>query len=111
VGKFVKGDVVVLQFPFSDLSGSKRRPALIVADLAGDDAIVCQITSKKKFDTLAIPLTNNDFTSGSLPVDSFVRPNKIFTADENIVSSVLGHLSAIKITEIIDSIVSLVKGK
>ena len=31
MGKFVKGDIVVIPFPFSDLSGSKRRPALVIA--------------------------------------------------------------------------------
>lgn len=46
MGKFVKGDVVVVPFPFSDLSASKRRPALVVATFMGDDVILCQITSK-----------------------------------------------------------------
>jgi mRNA interferase MazF len=40
---FVKGDVVVIPFPFSDLSGSKRRPALVLADLRGNDIILCQL--------------------------------------------------------------------
>lgn len=42
---FVKGDVVVVPFPFSDLSQSKRRPALVIANLQGNDLILCQITS------------------------------------------------------------------
>jgi len=46
LGKFVKGDVVVLPFPFSDLSAVKRRPALVVAALTGEDVILCQITSR-----------------------------------------------------------------
>jgi len=46
MGTFVKGDVVVLPFPFSDLSAAKRRPAFVVAALTGDDVILCQITSK-----------------------------------------------------------------
>jgi mRNA interferase MazF len=45
VGKFIKGDVVVLPFPFSDLTGNKKRPALVVANLQGDDVILCLITS------------------------------------------------------------------
>lgn len=44
--KFIKGDVVILSFPFSDLSSSKKRPALILADITGDDYIMIQITSK-----------------------------------------------------------------
>ena len=54
---FVKGEVVVIPFPFSDLSGSKRRPALVLADLPGDDIILCQITSQNSSkDPFAIPL-------------------------------------------------------
>jgi mRNA interferase MazF len=37
--------VVVVPFPFSDLTQSKRRPAVVVANLTGDDVILCQITS------------------------------------------------------------------
>ncbi len=43
--KLVKGDVVVIPFPFSDLTQTKRRPSLIIAELEGDDLILCQITS------------------------------------------------------------------
>jgi len=41
MGRFVKGDVVVVPFPFSDLAMSKRRPALVIANLAGDDLVLC----------------------------------------------------------------------
>jgi mRNA interferase MazF len=46
LGRFVTGDVVVLNFPFSDLSRRKRRPALVPATLQGADVILCQITSQ-----------------------------------------------------------------
>ena len=52
MGKFVKGDIVVLSYPFSDFSGAKRRPTLVIADLDGDDVILCQITSQAKTDRL-----------------------------------------------------------
>ena len=55
--QFVKGDVVVLPFPFSDLSSSKKRPALVVANLVGDDIILCQITSESRKDKYSIVLT------------------------------------------------------
>lgn len=67
---FIKGDVVVIIFPFTDLSSSKRRPALVLADLPGDDIILCQITSQHTGDKLTVPITNNDFINGSLPVSS-----------------------------------------
>jgi mRNA interferase MazF len=50
MGRFVKGDVVVLPFPFSDLSATKRRPALVVAALRGDDIILSQITTANNSD-------------------------------------------------------------
>ncbi|MDR0443657.1 MAG: type II toxin-antitoxin system PemK/MazF family toxin [Treponema sp.] len=76
MGKFVKGDIVIIPFPFTDLSGNRKRPAFVIADMPGDDIIVCQITSKLKSDPFALPLGTHDFVSGSLPVDSFIRPNQ-----------------------------------
>jgi len=58
--RFVKGDVVVIPFPFSDLSGSKRRPALVISNLEGNDLILCQITSKNIKDDYAIELKDDD---------------------------------------------------
>lgn len=82
---FVRGTVVVLPFPFSDLKGTKRRPALVLADLPGDDIIRCQITSQESKDSFAIPLNQSDFIVGSLPAQSYIRPTRIFTADKNII--------------------------
>ena len=108
MGKFIKGDIVIIPFPFTDLSGNKKRPVFVLADLHGDDIIVCQITSKAKFDPLSLPLVANDFNSGSLPIDSFIRPNKIFTADKNIILSVVGHLSDTKIRDVLNSVITII---
>jgi mRNA interferase MazF len=86
VGSFVKGDVVILPFPFSDLSGARRRPALVVAELRGDDLIVCQITSQSRSDAYGVPLSPGDFASGALNQASTVRPNRIFTADSRVIA-------------------------
>lgn len=45
MGAFAAGQVVLLPFPFSDLTRSKLRPALLLADAGRDDWIACQITS------------------------------------------------------------------
>jgi mRNA interferase MazF len=108
MGKFVKGDIVIIPFPFTDLSGNKKRPAFVMADLSGDDIIVCQITSKYKSDPLALPLTAHDFVSGDLPVDSFIRPNKIFTADKNIILSAAGHLGENKIRDVLNAVITII---
>ena len=64
--RFIKGDIVVLSFPYSDLSSSKKRPAMVLADLKSDDIILCQITSQFVKDNYAVTLTNSDFAVGSL---------------------------------------------
>jgi hypothetical protein len=66
MARFVKGDVVVVPFPFADLSEAKRRPALVVADLAGDDLILCQITSQYVKDSYSILLDEEHFEFGRL---------------------------------------------
>jgi mRNA interferase MazF len=109
MGKFVKGDIVVIPFPFSDLSGSKRRPALVIADLDGDDMILCQITSVDRHDSYAVPLDMPDFESGTLPVKSFVRPNKIFTASRHLVLYSVCRLTIEKMRSITDAIVGILE--
>lgn len=108
MGKFVKGDVVVLPFPFSDLSATKRRPALVIAELTGDDVILCQITSRVKSDAYAIAISGIDFKKGSLPLDSWVRPNRIFTADSTIILRQSGILKDEKVQEVIAKIIEII---
>ena len=109
MGRFVKGDVVVVPFPFSDLSDAKRRPALVVATLTGDDLILCQITSQSISDSYAIGITDTDFADGSLRQTSNVRPNRIFTADSTIILYRAGGLTAEKMQEVIDRIVQIIR--
>lgn len=110
MARFVKGDVVVIPFPFSDLSRSKRRPALIIASLEGEDYILCQITSKTIKDSYAISIDDSaDFTSGSLKQQSNVRPNRIFTADSHIILYKIGRIKKEKMAQVIDKIIEIIK--
>lgn len=74
------GEVVLVPFPFSDLSQSKVRPAVCLADAGRGDWVLCQVTSRSYGDPMAIPLEAADFASGGLLVASFARPGKRFTA-------------------------------
>ena len=82
---FVKGDIIVLPFPFSDLSANKRRPALVLASLPGDDIVVCQITSQIRPDPYSVAIEDTDFVNGGLKQSSLVRVSRIFTAESSIV--------------------------
>jgi len=109
VATFVKGDVIVVPFPFSDLTQSKRRPALVVAPLEGDDVILCQITSKAVRDNYAIPLDDKEFAAGSLQQASNIRPNRIFTADSHIVLYRVGSLKKEKLSEVVERIIDIIR--
>jgi len=109
MAKFVKGDVVVVPFPFSDLTQAKRRPALVISKLEGDDLILCQITSQFIKDNYAISLTDKDFAKGSLKRQSNIRPNRIFTADSHIVLYKVGSLKTEKLNEVIEKIVEIIQ--
>ena len=107
--RFVKGDVVVVPFPFSDLSGNKKRPALVLTDLSGDDMIICQITSKPADDMFAQPLISKDFVSGSLHTSSYIRPLRVFTVDKHIVFRKIGQITSERMDKVIDAIIFTLK--
>ena len=109
MGEFVKGDVVVVLFPFSDLSNAKKRPALVITTLDGDDVILCQITSRQVIDKYSIPIGEEDFIEGSLRQESNVRPNRLFTADSRIIQYRAGHLKDPALNAVIDRIIRILK--
>ena len=108
--RFVKGDVVVIPFPFSDLSGVKKRPALVLASLKGDDVILCQITSQYVKDSYALPLDNEGFSSGSLHKPSNVRPNRLFTAEKSIIIRKIGRVKEEKLVATVHRLSLILKG-
>ena len=110
MAKFVKGDVVVIPFPFSDLSQSRRRPALVLAPLQGNDTILCQITSKNIKDNYAISVDEADFESGSLKQAGNIRPNRLFTADTHIILYRIGIIKKNKLNQVINKVVEIIKG-
>lgn len=74
------GDIVVLPFPFSDGSGVKPRPALVLAEADERDVIVCQITSRAYASRRPVMIGEDALVHGSLPLTSFARPEKLFSA-------------------------------
>jgi len=107
--RFVKGDIAVVPFPFSDLTRARRRPALVIAELEGDDLILCQITSQQIKDRYAVSIDEDDFEAGTLRQGSNVRPNRIFTADRHIIMYGISHLKHSKVNEVIERIIDILR--
>ncbi|OLD27958.1 MAG: growth inhibitor PemK [Acidobacteria bacterium 13_1_40CM_3_55_6] len=100
MGKPVAGEVVVLPFPQTDLQAGKRRPALVVVDLTGDDLILCQITTQSRRDSYSVSLTTTDFESGHLNVDSFIRTNRLFTVEQSVILYSAAKVKPSKLSEV-----------
>jgi mRNA interferase MazF len=107
VGSFAVGDVVLLAFPYADFSAYKVRPALIVGRAEFSSFITCQITSRAATSKKALPLTDHEFKTGGLRIDSYVRPDKLFTIEASIIQAKVGSLRVDKMKQIKDSIIVL----
>ena len=103
------GSVVLVPFPFSDLSQAKLRPAVVLAHVGRGDWILCQITSNPYGDARAVMLEDASFAAGSLRVMSYARPGKLFTANSTLMVTQVGTLKAASLQQIIEAVVALLQ--
>lgn len=103
------GAVVLVPFPFSDLSQSKLRPAVVLADVGRGDWMLCQVTSKPYADPAAVEFNDADFASGSLKVVSYARPGKLFTASSSLLVAKVGELKREALEQIVNAVVKLLQ--
>lgn len=104
------GTVVLVPFPFSDLSNAKLRPAVVLADAGRGDWVLCQITSNPYADNRAVEVNNNSFREGTLSRVSYVRPGKLFTASSELMLSRVGELDSRVLRQIIGAVVEMLHG-
>ncbi len=94
------GSVVLVGFPYSDYLKFKKRPALVIGLADLDNLIICQITSKKFPSKSAINLSDKDFSRGGLQLESYIRPDKIYTIDPVLVGNIVGEIKDLKLQEV-----------
>lgn len=103
------GAIVLVHFPFSDLSQTKLRPSVILADAGRDDWVLCQITSKSYGDAQAVRLTVGDFNTGSLRDVSYARPGKLFMVNRDLIEGEVAKLKDESLTRVIDAVVAMLR--
>ena len=103
------GSVVLVPFPFSDLSASKVRPSAVLADAGRGDWVLCQVTSNTYSDATAVEISDSDFSVGSLNATSHARPGKLFTANQSLMTSVVGTLTEEAFDRVIDAVMDLLR--
>ena len=101
------GSVVTLPFPFSDLTQSKLRPAVVLAAADRGDWVLCQVTSKSYGDRRAVELTSADFAAGGLRLVSYARPAKLFTAHESLRVAEVCKLSDASLRKVLGAVVAV----
>lgn len=92
-----RGEVVLLAFPFTDLTTTKNRPAVVLSarvfNSSHQDIIVAAITSRLTAQESGdIKLTSPDQKQGGLLKPSIVKPGKIVTIDQRLIRKTIGHL-------------------
>ena len=101
---YKRGDVVLVSFPFTDLTATKQRPALVVSPDSvnrAQDVILAAITSHLTEDEHNIALAETDFLHGKLPKKSGVRLTKMFTMHSMLIRKKIGALKPAKMDEVL----------
>lgn len=95
---FRQGDVVLVPFPFTDLTAVKQRPASVISperlNKVRDDLLVAAITSQIP-DALGedeLLLSDADLRASGLPKRSIVKAGKIFTIHQGLIRKNLGQI-------------------
>lgn len=105
-----RGSVVLVRFPFSDLSSSKLRPAVALASAGRGDWVPSQITSNPYADTQAVMIGLDDLSDGSLQRISYARPGKLFTANVSLMATAAGQLTEPCFERVLHAVVELLQG-
>ncbi len=108
MARFTKGDIVIVNFPYTDQTDFKRRPAVIIIVPPGNNVVIVQITSQNR-GPYPVPITQTDLITGTLNQQSYIQPDVIVTVTESIIHGKAGSLKQNKMDEVIKKIVDLLK--
>ena len=101
------GDIVIVPFPYTDLSGRKSRPAVVLAEVGMGDCILCGMTSRRRRRSGDIAITQDDMQAGELDRSSWARPGRLHTLSESLFEETTGRLTDAKLAEITAAVRSL----
>ncbi|MBI3050847.1 type II toxin-antitoxin system PemK/MazF family toxin [Candidatus Woesearchaeota archaeon] len=86
---FDQGEVLIVPYPFTDLTAIKQRPVLILSraeyNQKGQDLITCGITSNLRNEDCSVLIHNGNLAEGQIPVKSRIKADKLFTISQSLV--------------------------
>ena len=100
-----KGDIVLVPFPFTDLSTSKLRPALVLyTNQSNQDITLCFISSQGlsniQDDEFILNITDSEFSKTGLKAVSKVRVTRIVTLERQLITRKLGQITIEQIEQL-----------
>jgi|SRR3989344_1688233 len=107
---FEQRDIVLIPFPYSDLTGSKQRPALIISNNKlnkTEDRICCLVTTNPARDCILIE--KDSFKEGKLPFKSWIKPHRLFTIDKKIIKRRLCKINESLYKKVLKSLSEYIK--
>ncbi len=106
-------DIVLLSFPFSDLSTTKKRPALVLSsnsfNKSHNDLVCCLITTNLEADADSVLVEPGDLQNGTLSFTSKIKPYRLFTAEQKIVEKRIASLQSAKFEETIQKLQKIMR--
>jgi mRNA interferase MazF len=107
---FKQGDIVAVDFPFTDGSSTKKRPAIVVSNdsiSATGEVIVLMITSKKSDGAPMVNLVP-DLLTRALPKDSFAKCHRIYTIDGKLITAKYSQLTPKGMAQVFEKFLSVI---
>lgn len=112
---YKQGEIVILPFPFTDLSSVKQRPVLIISNdeynQKKDDFVVCGITSNVQDTLYSVPIDNFSLSEGIIPVSSRIKADKLFTLKQSLVRKKVARVKEAVLEKVKEEIKKLMGNK
>lgn len=106
-------EIVLVPFPYSDLSSAKKRPVLVISNnqynSSFPDLVVCVITSNLFKDAYSVDLNDSDLELGMLPEQSVIKCHKLFTIEQSRVIKRFSLVTGSKFNEVVDALAKLLQ--
>ena len=113
--RFEQGEIVLVPYPFTDLTAIKQRPVLILSNNRynrhTEDIVTCGITSNVKNEDYSVMIENKDLAEGNLPVTSRIKVDKLFTLSQELVEKKIARIKKEKFQEVQKELMRLISEK
>ncbi|MFQ5497575.1 MAG: type II toxin-antitoxin system PemK/MazF family toxin [Nitrosopumilus sp.] len=110
--QFERGEIILVPFPFTDISKSKLRPVLIISHTSynktSSDFICCGITSNLNNKNNSVLLSNVDMKDGTIQKKSRIKFANVFTLQKDLAIKRIGQINSKKLNIVISSITNLI---